>query len=350
MAFRQVVQKESRMAVEEVKAEVIDVDVTPLSGAEKWLAKTSERVERIASEYHAYEIEDSDMLAQAKRERAAVRRDATEIDNERKSMTRIIDDAVKKFRSDTKVMLRPLTELDEAYKAEIDAYSDRKMKERKASLEEHYRELAPLLAVPSEDGRALVPFDKVLERYGMGQLGKKWLLSSTLYKEAESELDQAVEQIQQYERTIVGAVAPSDADDIRAIYFDTLDMGTAMAELENRKRQRARLEALEQERREMAEWQRMLELDPEPEPAPIVETVPAPDATFAPVQPMPDAMPMPTPSAPTVIRDDWYQWVFVGYCNEEQAMALSEFCSMNGIDRFKVTQTNGKKYQLTAIG
>ena len=121
--------------VEEVKAEVIDIDVTPLSGAERWIAETSERVSRIASEYHAYEITDSATLAQAKRERAAIRRDATEIDNERKSMTRVIDDAVKKFRADTKNMLMPLTELDEAYKAEIDAYSDRKMDERRARLE-----------------------------------------------------------------------------------------------------------------------------------------------------------------------------------------------------------------------
>jgi uncharacterized protein YqcC (DUF446 family) len=330
------------MAVEEVKAEVIDVDVTPLSGAEKWLAEMSERVAKIASEHHAYEIEDAETFDQAKRERAAIRRDANEIDNERKSMTRVIDDAVKKFRADTKNMLAPLTELDEAYKAEIDAYTDRKMKERKARLEDHYRELAPLLAIPSEDGRALVPFDRLLERYGMGQLGKKWLLAGTSEREAEKELEQALDQIQQYERTIAGAVAPSDADDIRAIYFDTLDMGTAMAELDNRKRQRARLEALEQERREIEQWQRNVE------PEPTVET--APDATFAPAQPMPESMPAPTPSAPTMIRDDWYQWVFVGYCNEEQAMALSEFCSMNGIDRFKVAHTNGKKYQLTAIG
>ena len=332
------------MAVEEVKAEVIDVDVAPLSGAEKWLAKMSERVAKIASEHHAYEIEGAEMLDQAKRERAAIRRDANEIDNERKSMTRVIDDAVKKFRADTKNMLVPLTELDEAYKTEIDAYNDRKMKERKARLEDHYRELAPLLAIPSEDGRALVPFDRLFERYGMGQLGKKWLLAGTSEREAEKELEQALDQIQQYERTIAGAVAPSDADDIRAIYFDTLDMGTAMAELDNRKRQRARLEALEQERREIEQWQRTVE--------PTVETAPtpAPDTTFAPVRTMPETTPMPAPSAPTMIRDDWYQCVFVGYCNEEQAMALSEFCAMNGIDRFKVAHTNGKKYKLTAIG
>lgn len=342
------------MAVEEVRAEVIDTDVTPLSGAERWIAETSERVSRIASEYHAYEITDSATLAQAKRERAAIRRDATEIDNERKSMTRVIDDAVKKFRADTKNMLMPLTELDEAYKAEIDAYSDRKMLERRTRLEDHYRDLAPLLAVPSDDGRALVPFDRILERYGMGQLGKKWLLAGTSEKEAEAELEQALDQIEQYERTITNAVAPSDVDDIRAIYFDTLDMGAAMAELDKRKRQRARLEALEQERRDIEEWQRQqFEPEPEPEPAPAHAPAPEPEPTPEPEpapapEPAPEPQPMPMPSTFTVPQSDWFQFVFVGYCDEEQAVALAEWCAKNGIERVKVLPTNGRKFQLTA--
>lgn len=331
------------MAVEEVEATIIEADVLPLSGADKWLAETREKVQRVADGHHAYEISDSKELAQAKRERTEIRRDITDIDNERKALTRALDDAVKRFRTDVKDVLKPLTELDEAYKAEIDAYADRKVAEKRAMLEETFRECAPLMAEPSEDGRALVRFDTILERYGMGQLGDKWLNASTNIQKAKQQLIQALQQIQENEAIIRDTVAPDDVDVARAIYFDTLDMGGAIAEANNRARQRKRLEELERQRQEIEEWERQQRsrVMPEPIPAPVAEAKPEPIPEPAPVAPTP--IPASAPEIPPVATDSW---VFVGYCTESQAKAFTEWCAQNGITRFKAMPTNGRNFQL----
>lgn len=325
---------------EEVTPEFIETDLKPLSGADEWLARMREKVAKTAASHHAYDIEDAEALAQARRERAAVRRDIAEVDNERKALTRVIDDAVKRFRNDTKDILKPLTDLDNGYKAKIDEYADRVAKMRRQELEDFYREMAPLMAVPSDDGRALVPFDALVKRYGMGQKGKKWLLQSTNIVEAKNELTEALREIQEYEAVISHSVAPDDVDVARAVYFDTLDMAKALAEADNRKRQRARLEALEQERREIEQWEAEQADAARAEreervPEPVMPDEPAPEPTPAP-RPAPEPTPAPVPE----------QWVFAGYGTAEQADMFVRWCDEHGVGRKVAIPTNGRDYRL----
>lgn len=309
---------------EEVRPEIIEDELAPLSGADEWLAGIRDRVDKAASRYNPYDIEDATAYAQAKRERAAVRRDISEIDTERKSLTRVIDDAIKRFRADAKDVLRPLTELDEGYKQKIDEYGEMVAQRRRQELEECYREAAPLMAIPSDGGRALVTFDKLLERYGMGQKGKKWLLQSTNLQEAKNELIDALREIQEYEAVIAHSVAPDDVDVAKSVYFDTLDMSEALAEVDRRAQQRKRLEALEQERREIVQWE--AEQKPEPEPEP---------------EPEPKVVKRAAPAAQDGI------WVFAGYGTKEQADLFTEWCRENGIERNVAIPTNGRNYRLT---
>lgn len=329
---------------EEVTPDVIDVDMTPLTGAERWLSDVRERVADVAAQYHAYEIGDGDTLAQAKRERASVRRDIDEIDQQRKSLTRVIDDAVRRFRDDTKDVLKPLRDLDVAYKAEIDAYAERAAQRRRQALVETYEELAPLLAIPSEDGRALVPFDKVVERFGMGQKGKKWLLPSTNVEEAKRELAEALGDIQECESIITNSVNPDDVAVAKSVYFDTLDLAEALAEVERRSRQRRRLEALERERQEMADWEAEQRDRERTEREELPEPPDMPDEPEVAEEPqVPTAPPAEPPKAVA-------QWVFAGYGTREQADAFVAWCDANGVTRRTARPTDGHEYRLTARG
>jgi len=319
------------------RPQVIETDMAPLSGADKWLTKARKRVAETAAQFNAYEINDSSTLAQAKRERASIRRDIEEIDNDRKTMTRVIDDAVKRFRADTKDVLRPLTQLDAEYKAQIDAYGERRIQRKMQELNETYVELAPFMATPSDDGRPLVTFDRIVETYGMGQRGKKWALAGTSVEDARNQLIEALKEIQESEAVITSTVAPEDVDVARSIYFDTLDLTATLREVENRKRQRQRLEALEADRRAMAEYEAMRN-DDERDVADSAEPEPTPEPT---------PMPTPEPAPEPVVARDEGQWVFAGYGTKSQADKFIAWCELHGVTRKVAQPTNGYDYRLS---
>lgn len=241
---------------EKVDAEVIDADISPLAASERWLAGARERVAELAAQYKVPgEIVNDREYKDAKQSRAAVRKDAAAIDAERKATTRAMDDALRKFRDGVKDVLEPLTELDVAYKAALDAYDERWGQERRQALQDAYDEYAPDL-VP------LVPLDRLIAKFGSDR-GKGWLMRSVNVEAAKAGLRGSVDAIAAGERTVEGAVDPEDAESAKADYFSTLDAGQAIQAAQARAEQRERVRRLEEERRarEQAEAQARAERD-----------------------------------------------------------------------------------------
>lgn len=235
---------------EKVDAEVIESDLSPLAASEIWLAGARERVAELAAQYRVPgEIVTDREYKDAKQSRAAVRKDAAAIDAERKATTRAMDDALRKFRDGVKDVLEPLTELDVAYKAALDAYDERWGQERRQALQDAYDEYAPDL-VP------LVPLDRLIAKFGSDR-GKGWLMRSVNVEAAKAGLRGSVDSIAAGERTVEGAVDPEDAESAKADYFSTLDAGQAIQAAQARAEQRERVRRLEDERRarEQAEAQ-----------------------------------------------------------------------------------------------
>ena len=249
---------------EKVDAEVIESDLSPIAASELWLAGARERVAELAAQYRVPgEIVTDRDYKDAKQSRAAVRKDAAAIDAERKATTRAMDDALRKFRDGVKDVLLPLTELDVAYKAALDAYDERWGQERRQALQDAYDEYAPDL-VP------LVPLDRLIAKYGSDR-GKGWLMRSTNVEAAKAGLRGSVDSIAAGERTVEGAVDPEDAEGAKADYFSTLDVGQAIQAAQARAEQRERVRRLEEERRarEQAEAQARAEQEDEPEDQPL---------------------------------------------------------------------------------
>ena len=331
----------------DVAAEVIEDGLSPLSRAEQWLAGARGRVAELAAQYKVPEtIADERAYKDAKASRASVRKDAAELDAERKAMTRAMDDALKRFRGDVKGVLEPLTDLDAAYRAALDEYEARWGAERRATLQEAYDEYAPDL-VP------LVPLDRLVARFGT-EPKKGWLNRSTNVEAAKAGLRGAVDSIAAGEQTIEGAVGPEDLEAAKADYFSTLDLGQAIAGAQARAEQRERVRRLEEERRRReeeyermrAEAERLEALRraeegqripyeppaiigrPAPEPPGIAEQV-----AIATNAPAPGAVP---------------EYVFCGYGTAAQAEAFMEFCAREGVERRVKVPTRGRQYKLTA--
>lgn len=309
------------------EAKVIEVDVAPLTGADRWLASVSERVAKTAGEYGLYDISNADEYRQAKRERAAVRRDIAEVDAERRSLTRSIEDAVRDFRDRAKDVLLPLTELDDGYKAKIDAYEDDVLRRRRRELEEFYSTAAPFMA--DGTGSPLVSFDLIARSYGNGQLGRKWFNMSTSADDARGQLVRALEDIREREAAIRESVEPSKVDMARSIFFDTLDVAGTIVEVNRRSEQERRLAELDREREELLKWQEEAMRQAEPEP-----TEPEPSE--------------PEPSETELSEEQACEWVFAGYGTKEQAIAFASWCNANGVSRHVERSANGRQFRLVA--
>lgn len=353
----------------EAEAQIIDDGLTPISKAERWLATARETVAEKAAQYKPPEtIEDGKQFADAKRARAACRRDAKELDDQRKAMTRQLEDALKEFRTQVKDVLTPLTDLDAEYKRLVDDYEAALKAQRLAELAEAYEDYAPDLG-------PLVSFDKLLERYGH-ERGKDWTLLGTNIEAAKEDLYKRVGDIAEAEATIDGLDLPADdAEATKAEYFRTLDLQAALNLARERREQRERVAQLEAERKAREEErrrreqeaeearlaaeeerrrQRIAELEAAREaakqqpPAPIETGSVVTPAEFEALKAQTEGTPAPEPTAPVPMPSTPApaSWVFAGYGNEAQKEAFIEFCQRAGIGRHAEVPTNGRDYVL----
>lgn len=253
----------------EVEATPIEHDLSVLTQAEAWLAQVAEAVTDVCAKNEVPDVITSDAeCTLARNARAACNGAYSEYDAQRKAMLSDIEGRIKAFKDEVKDVLSPLADRDKQFKAVIDEYDEGFRRRRRAELEDEYARLAPDLVshVDSETGEitdALVPFDRVLEKYGhernMGWLNKtKWPL-------VVMSLQNAVYDIREGEKAIDSLVDPEDVEAVKALYFLTLDQDRAIAEGKRLREQRERVRQLEAERM-LREVERRAEREPEREP------------------------------------------------------------------------------------
>lgn len=344
---------------QKMEATTIETAISPLSKAEAWLAGASARVQQLAQEYRVpEEIADDAAYKEAKASRASVRRDAKELDDERKRMTREMDDALKRFRADVKGVLEPLTDLDAAYKEALDAYEERWGRQRRRDLEEAYEEYAPALM-------ELVPIDRLISLRG-SERGKAWLNRSTNVEAAKASLRSAIDQVARDEQTLNASVDEEDLEAAKADLFTTLDLGAAIRTAQARAEQRERVRRLEEERRQREEEarriaeearlereRRRLEQQQAPAPVPTPQAVPEPQAVqgqqavpYTPPEILPN--PMREHVADTMGQPERGKvppFVFCAYGTRADADAFSAWCKQRGI-KPTVKPTGGSVYRI----
>lgn len=227
----------------DVEATPIESELGTLSKAELWLAGAAERVTERCELYRPPEKIDSEQERKdAIKNRASCRKDIAAIDAERKALLRDMEDALKQFKDEVKDVLQPLTEIDEEYKAKLDAYEESWKVRRHIELSQEYGALAPALMV-------LVPFEKVLSKFGQ-ESGKVWLNRSTNIVAVKNALADAIDTIADGESTIERLVPECDREETKALYFKTLDLQEALRAASELREQRERVRELERMRSE----------------------------------------------------------------------------------------------------
>ena len=236
----------------EVEATPIETELAVITQAESWLAQTAEAVTDVCAKYEPPAvIADDDEFKAAKECRAACNNAYKKFDGERKAMLKEVEDRIKAFKAEVKDVLSPLSDLDARYKAVITEYEFAWREQRKAELADEYAKLAPDLVahVDVDTGEiqdALVPFDRVLERYG-NEKGMVWL-NRTGWTVVMASLQNAVYDIREGEKAIDALVDSEDVEAVKALYFLTLDQDRAIAEGKRLREQRERVRQLEAER------------------------------------------------------------------------------------------------------
>ncbi len=245
--------------VSEVKAETIDPPEL-MSGADRWLAKARETVAGKVTEYPSMDVRDEESHKWAKRYRAAVRRDISEIDSDRKRVTRETEEAVKRFREGCKDVLDPLTEIDARYKAALDSYEQGHVQQRDAEMAARYADECPDLA-------QLVPWGTLDAKYGKDG---KWHLWGTSDAKAWQSVEQACERTMADVTTIRSTAQDADeADATIADYCASLDLAGAFRNAAERRDRLAYIKAAEDERRRWEEGQRSAREDERAEQTPV---------------------------------------------------------------------------------
>lgn len=243
---------ETAEAVAEVEATTIDPPMT-LGTADQWLAEARLRVAMASGEYGARPVTKPGEYQQEKRERAALRKEIAAIEDERKSMTRAVKEAIRAFEAGARDVLAPLTALDAEYKAAIDEWDARCDALRREALEAEYASFAPDL-VP------LVPFERLSERFSREG---KWYLRSTDDGRALMSLRSCVATVAKGEQTIASLdwLTEGERADLKAEYFSTLDLSQSLRNAQERAERRQRVAELERTRTER-------EAPAAPQPAP----------------------------------------------------------------------------------
>lgn len=243
---------------------VIEVEPEPIEApavlgeAERWLAEQRERVEARRGDFQAHEIASADDYRDSKRQRTALRALIKDVEDGRRSMTRSIDEALARFRDQTKGVLEELTEEEAAYKREISAWEQRVVQDRLTELARRYADEFPDLV-------AQVPFSRLAERFSAAG---KWTNYGTGTERAWRSVEEAAQTIAGEVETLRAQEATDDErSELLADYFSGLDMAVALRRAVERRERREAVRRAEEERRaweaEQAAAQAAMDLDAE---------------------------------------------------------------------------------------
>lgn len=243
---------------EEVQAEVIEengltVTFSPASISSNFKALDA-HVEGILATYADVDIDinDTEQVKHAKRERAYLNSLAKELDDKRKAIKREYEKPYKAFEDQVKAITAKIKNTSAKLDLKVKEAEQMAKDAREDALREHYEEFAPLL-VP------VVPFEEILE--------PKWLNKSFGEVKAQEELEAKVTKV----ATDWESLKKLDLefyDVSEAEFFRTLDIAQAINYNNKLVKDRDAINDLKAEMEAPEEETQHIEPAPEPAPQP----------------------------------------------------------------------------------
>lgn len=356
-----------------VEATPIDTDVQRVGEFGAWVADAQQRADAALERYRPAPIADEAGYGRAKKERSAIRKVRGEIDAERKTRLREVEDALKALKEQVKEVTGPLDETDREYKRLLDEWDAQKREERARALAQEYEDMAPALA-------DMLPYERMA---AIADPEGRWLLRSVGEQTAVDLMAAAAQRVvADYETVAALDMTDEERTEVRAEFFRTLDLPAAIRHANELRAERERIAAFEEERRQREEEARRAaeERERAAEAAQAAEgerraadaredAQAAADAPVAPERPRPAgtitpeeyaALPddirgfrMPERRPPVVVEmaarpepgEEVPEYAVIAYVNAAKRAALVAFCKENGI-RGRAVATHGRALEI----
>ena len=248
---------------------------------------------------------DESMLAEAKADTANLNKLKKALNDERIFRKKEFEAPFKVFEDQVKELCGMIDEATSGIKAQLDAYEQKRIEEKKTAIREMFSEIA------AEYDIDFITLEKIYN----SKWENKTTTDKTIATEITAVFDKAINDL-----AIIGKL-PSYAFEATEVYKSTLDLNKAIAEGERmakiaEAKKQAEIEA--QKRAEEARLRAEEEARRRAEAEALMNK--ATEVNLAP------AAAEPTPAEPT------YEFSFKVRITMEKALALKDFCTANGIE------------------
>lgn len=184
--------------------------------------------ERLAA--YVGKIYDESSITEAKSDRAQLNNFAKALNDERIRIGKIYDAPLQKFKAEVDEVLHKVKEAAATIDEQVKAYEQERQDARLAENKEYFASVLP------EALAQFVSYEKIAKR--------EWLNASKTPATVRKEIDAAVQKIIS-ELATIDALGDKDAD-MKAEYFQTLDLAATIQAHERRKADKARIQAAQE--------------------------------------------------------------------------------------------------------
>lgn len=245
-----------------VEAKVIEEDANGLSASvlpgtlRANFDALEARVDSILAQYDGWEpsADSAEDVEQCVRERKYLNGLAKQIDERRKGVKNEYLRPLEEFEARANAIRDKIKTVAGKVQAVEKIADDRRKAAKEAELRAHYEEFAPLLA-------DVVPYEKIAD--------PRWLNKQPHVLKCMEQLDERVQKVADDWATLKGAgIDPAFYDPVEMRFFDTLDLGQAIAWSDKLVADKEKLDRLKEEQADMRA---------EPAPDPVQGPEPEPD-------------------------------------------------------------------------
>lgn len=175
-------------------------------------------------------IYDEKSITEAKSDKAQLNNFAKALNAERIRIGKIYDAPLQKFKSEVDEVIHAVEEVSATIDEQVKAYEQERQNARLAENKEYFASVLP------ETLAQFVSYEKIAK--------KEWLNASKTPTAVRKEIDAAVQKIIS-ELATIDALGDKDAD-MKAEYFQTLDLAATIQAHERRKADKARIQAAQE--------------------------------------------------------------------------------------------------------
>lgn len=171
-------------------------------------------------------IYDESSIVSAKADRATLNKFAQALDNERKRVKKVYMGPLDKFTAEVNEVIAEVNAVSVEIDAQVKLYDEKRQEEKLEEIKAYYAEIFPETLVQ------FIPYERIHQ--------KEWLNASKSMTAVKKEMDAVLEKIQS-EIATIETLKSDDEIELKALYFETLNLATTLTTHERKKAEKQRI-------------------------------------------------------------------------------------------------------------